>query len=127
MNAAVLKIVQSKVALYDAAVSEWEQMPRTEAWLQQHNQSLGSRPIRVLTTGNHAVGFLSAPNAHDPKHLEYERQIELAQACILTLSSNAKQILVPNSSEYVQFDAPDAVVDAIREVYDQSEAAKADQ
>jgi hypothetical protein len=27
---------------------------------------------------------------------------------------------VPNSSEYVQFDDPDAVVDAIREVYDQT-------
>jgi pimeloyl-ACP methyl ester carboxylesterase len=120
LNAALLKIAQSKVPLYDAALSEWEQLPRTEAWLQQHNQSLGSRPIRVLTTGNHAVHFLPAPNAHDPKHLEYERQIGFAQARLLALSSNAKQIFVPNSSEYVQFDAPDTVVDAIREVYTQS-------
>ena len=71
--------------------------------------------------------FLPAPNAHDPKHLEYEHQIEVAQARLLTLSSNTKQISVPNSSEYVQFDDPNAVVDAIREVYDQSRAAKADQ
>ena len=124
LNAALMKIAQSKVALYDAALSEWEQMSMTEAWLQQHNRSLGSRPIRVLTTGNHAVHFLPAPNAHDPKHLEYEHQIGLAQARLLTLSSNAKQIMVPNSSEYVQFDAPGAVVDAIHEVYDQSRAAK---
>jgi pimeloyl-ACP methyl ester carboxylesterase len=127
LNAALLKIAQSKVSVYDAALSEWEQLPQTEAWLQQHSQSLGSRPIRVLTTGNHAVHFLPARNAHDPKHLEYEHQIELAQARLLALSSNAKQIFVPNSSEYVQFDAPDAVVDAIREVYDQSRAAKANQ
>jgi pimeloyl-ACP methyl ester carboxylesterase len=120
LNAALLKIAKSKVALYDAALSEWEQLPRTEAWLQQHNQSLGSRPVRVLTTGNHAVHFLPAPNAHDPKHLEYEHQIGLAQARLLTLSSNAKQIFVPNSSEYVQFDAPEIVVNAIREVYDQA-------
>jgi hypothetical protein len=80
----------------------------------------------VLTTGNHAVHFLPAPNAHDPKHLEYEHQIELAQARLLTLSVNTRQIFVPNSSEYVQFDAPDAVVDAIREVYDQSRNAKTD-
>lgn len=124
MNAALLKIAQSKVALYDAALSEWEQMPWTEAWLQQHNQSLGSRPIRVLTTGNHAVHFLPAPDAQEPKHLEYEHQIGLAQARLLTLSSNTKQIFVPNSSEYVQFDDPDAVVDAIREVYEQGKAAK---
>jgi hypothetical protein len=95
-------------------------MPETEAWLQQHNQSLGSRPIRVLTTGNHAVHFLPAPDAQDPKHLEYEHQIEVAQGRLLTLSSNAKQIFVPNSSEYVQFDDPDAVVNAIREVCDQT-------
>jgi pimeloyl-ACP methyl ester carboxylesterase len=126
LNAALLSIVRSKVAAYDAALAEWEQMPQTEAWLQQHSQSLGSRPIRVLTTGNHAVHFLPAPNAHDPKHLEYEHQIELAQARLITLSSNARQIYVPNSSEYVQFDDPDAVVDAIREVYDQSRHAKAD-
>ena len=127
LNAALLKIAQFKVALYDAALSEWEQMPWTEAWLQQHNQSLGSRPIRVLTTGNHAVHFLPAPNVHDSKHLEYEHQIGLAQARLLTLSSNTKQIFVPNSSEYVQFDDPKAVVDAIREVYDQRRAAKGNQ
>ena len=120
LNAALLKIAQSKVALYDAALSEWEQMPETETWLQQHNRSLGPRPIRVLTTGNHAVHFLPAPNAQDPKHLEYEHQIGLAQARLLTLSSDAKQIFVPNSSEYVQFDAPDTVIKAIREVYDQA-------
>jgi len=77
-----------------------------------------------------AIAFstaLPAPDAHEPKHLEYEHQIGLAQARLLTLSSNTKQIFVPNSSEYVQFDDPDAVVDAIREVYDQSRAAKADQ
>src|SRR5579863_1818176 len=126
LNAALLKILQSKLAAYDAALGEWEQMPQTEAWLQQHSQSLGSRPIRVLTTGNHAVHFLPAPNAHDPKHLEYEHQIELAQARLLALSANAKQIFVPNSSEYVEFDAPDAVVDAIREVYDESRDGKPD-
>ena len=130
LNAALLKIAQSKVALYDAALSEWEQMSGTEAWLQQHNQSLGSLPIRVLTTGNHAVHFLPAANAHDPKHLEYEHQIGLAQARLLTLSSNAKQIFVPDSSEYVQFDQPETVINAIREVYDQTRrpvAAHSDQ
>jgi len=39
---------------------------------------------------------------------------------LLALSSNTKQIFVPNSSEYVQFDDPGAVADAIREVYNQA-------
>jgi hypothetical protein len=74
----------------------------------------------VLTTGNHGVGHLPASNAQDPKHLEYEHQIARAQARWLELSSDARQIFVPSSSEYIEFDQPDAVVDAIREVYEQS-------
>lgn len=120
LNASLMRIARTKPALYDAFISEMEQMPWDEAWLQQHSHSLGSRPVRVLTTGNHAVSRLPAPDAQDPKHIEYERQIALAQAHWLSLSSNAKQIFPSNSSEYIGFDAPDAVVGAIREVYDQS-------
>jgi hypothetical protein len=86
----------------------------------QHRRSLGSRPVRVLTTGNHGVGHLPARDAQDPKHLEYEHQVALAQARWLELSSNAKQILIPQSSEYIEFDQPDAVVSAIRDVYAES-------
>jgi len=43
-----------------------------------------------------------------------------AQAQWLNLSSNAKQIFAHNSSEYIQFDEPETVINAIREVYDQT-------
>jgi pimeloyl-ACP methyl ester carboxylesterase len=118
LNASLLRIAQTKVAMYDAFISEMEQMPWDEVWLQQHRRSLGSRPVRVLTTGNHGVGHLPARDAQDPKHLEYEHQIALAQARWLELSSNAKQIFSPQSSEYIEFDQPDAVISAIRDVYD---------
>jgi len=120
LNASLLRIAQTKVAMYDAYISEMEQMPWDEAWLQQHRRSLGSRPVRVLTTGNHGVGHLPAQNALDPKHVEYEHQIALAQARWLGLSSNARQIFTPPSSEYIEFDQPGVVESAIREVYDQS-------
>ncbi len=120
LNASLLHIAETKAAMYDAFYSEMEEVPSDEAWLQQHRRSLGARPVRVLTTGNHAVGHLPASNAREPKHIEYEHQIALAQARWLTLSSNAKQIFVPQSSEYIQFDQPDALISAIREVYDQS-------
>ncbi|HET9393189.1 MAG TPA: hypothetical protein VFO29_06710 [Candidatus Rubrimentiphilum sp.] len=119
LNAKLLQIARTKVAMYDAYISEMQQMPWDETWLKRHARSLGSRPVRVLTSGNHGVGHLPARNANDPKHIEYERQITLAQARWLTLSSNAKQIFPPHSSEYIGFDAPDSVVDAIREVYQQ--------
>ena len=120
LNAKLLEIAQTKPAMYDAYASEMEQMPWDEEWLRAHVRSLGTRPLRILTTGNHAVGHLPAVPDTDPKHLEYERQIALAQAHWLSLSSNAKQIFVKNSSEYIPFDQPDAVVSATREVYDQS-------
>ena len=119
LNAKLLTLARTKAAMYDAYISEMQQMPWDEAWLQQHRRSLGARPVRVLTTGNHGVGHLPARDARDPKHLEYERQIALAQAHWLELSSNARQIFVAKSSEYIEFDRPDAVVAAIREVRDQ--------
>ncbi len=120
LNAILLQIAQTKAAMYDAFISEMEEMPRDEAWLMQHRRSLGARPVRVLTTGNHGVGHLPALNAEDPKHVAYEHQIALAQARWLELSSNARQIFVAQSSEYIEFDQPAAVVNAVREVYDQS-------
>lgn len=120
LNAKVLEIAQTKVAMYDAYSSEMEQTPADETWLQQHRRSLGSRPIRVLTSGNHGVGHLEKKPADTPKHLKYEQEITLAQARWLELSSNAKQIFAPNSSEYIQFDQPEIVINAVREVYDQT-------
>jgi pimeloyl-ACP methyl ester carboxylesterase len=119
LNTKLLQIAQTKVAMYDAYISEMEQMPWDEAYLQQHRRSLGPRPIRVLTSRNHGVGHLPATPNLDPNHLEYEGQVSLAQARWLDLSSNAKQIFAQNSSEYIQFDEPETVIAAIREVYDQ--------
>jgi hypothetical protein len=119
LTAALLHTAQSKAAMYDAYISGMEETPRDEDWLTQHRRSLGSTPVRVLTTGNHAVGHLPAADAQDSAHLEYEHQISLAQARWLELSSNAKQIFVQRSSEYVQFDQPDTVVSVIQEVIGQ--------
>jgi pimeloyl-ACP methyl ester carboxylesterase len=122
LNARLLEIAQTNAAMYEADTSEMEQTPADETWLQRHRRSLGSRPIRVLTSGNHGVGDLKQKPPDTPEHVSYERQTTLAQARWLTLSSNARQILVPHSSEYIQFDAPEAVIDAIHEVHDQAGA-----
>jgi pimeloyl-ACP methyl ester carboxylesterase len=120
LNAKVLEIAQTKVAMYDAYSSEMEQTASDETYLQQHRRSFGSRPIRVLTSGNHGVGHLERKPPDTPKHLKYEQETTLAQARWLGLSSNAKQIFARNSSEYIQFDEPETVINAIREVYDQT-------
>lgn len=120
LNAKLLEIARTKVAMYDAYASEMEQTPSDESYLQQHRRSFGSRPIRVLTSGNHGVGHLDKKPPDTPKHVEYERETTLAQSRWLALSSNARQIFPRNSSEYIQFDQPEIVVNTIREVYDQA-------
>lgn len=120
LNAKVMEIAQTKIAMYDAYASEMEQTAADETYLQQHRRSFGSRPIRVLTSGNHAVGQLEHKPPDTPKHLKYEQETTRAQARWLTLSSNSKQIFAHNSSEYIQFDEPQTVINAVREVYDQS-------
>lgn len=120
LNAKLLEIAQTKVAMYDAYSSEMEQTAADETYLQQHRRSFDSRPIRVLTSGSHGVGHLEKKPPDTPKHLKYEQETTLAQARWLALSSNSKQIFARNSSEYIQFDEPNTVINAIREVYDQT-------
>ena len=120
LNAKVLEIAQTKAAMYDSYASEMEQTPVDETYLQQHVHSFGSRPIRVLTSGNHAVGHLETRPPDTPKHLKYEQETILAQARWLALSSNSKQIFTRNSSEYIQFDEPQTLINAVHEVYEQA-------
>jgi formylglycine-generating enzyme required for sulfatase activity len=121
VNAKLLDIAQTKVAMYDADISEMEQMPWDETFLASHRRSFGARPIRVLTSGHHGIGHLPPQAAlQTPQHDAYEQTINRVQAKWLTLSSNARQIFAPNSSEYIQFDAPEVVVNAVRDVYDAS-------
>ena len=120
LNAKLLELVQTKVAMYDSYISEMEQMPVDEAYLEQHSRSLGSRPIRVLSTGNHGVHSFDPSRPPDPEQQKYEKEVARQQAKWLELSSNARQLFTDKSSEYIPFDQPSFVVDAIREVYAQS-------
>jgi hypothetical protein len=95
-------------------------MTQDEIYLQQHRPSYGSRPLRVLTSGNHGVGHLEEKPADTPKHLKYEKEMTAAQALFLSLSSNSKQIFAHHSSEYIQFDDPETVINAIHDVYVQT-------
>jgi pimeloyl-ACP methyl ester carboxylesterase len=119
LNAKLLQIAQTKIEMYDAYASEMEQMTQDEAYLHQHQRSFGSRPIRVLTSGNHGVP------ANVPDRAKYEHEITHAQARWLALSSNSKQIFAHTNSEYIQFDDPETVISAIRDVYDQTSKSSA--
>jgi pimeloyl-ACP methyl ester carboxylesterase len=120
LNDKLLAIAHSKLAMYDAYASEMQQMREDERYLAKNSHSLGSRPIRVLTTGNHGVHALDASRPQDPAQRRYQDAVARAQAEWLALSSNSKQLFTDKSSEYIPLDQPDFVVDAIHEVYLQS-------
>jgi pimeloyl-ACP methyl ester carboxylesterase len=119
LNAKLLEIAQTKIAMYDAYASEMEQMTRDEDYLQQHSRSFGSRPIRVITSGHHGIP------AGVPDRAKYQHEITQAQARWLALSSNSKQVFAHTNSEYSQFDDPQTVISAIREVHAQASKSSA--
>ena len=120
LNAKLLDMARTKLAMYDSYISEMEQMPADEAYLEAHHHSLGSRPIRVLSTGYHGVHRIDRAHPLDPEKQRYEHQVARAQARWLELSTNSKQLFTEQSSEYIPFDQPGFVGEAIREVYSQS-------
>jgi pimeloyl-ACP methyl ester carboxylesterase len=120
LNTKLLELAQTNVAMYNAFMSEMEQMPTDEAYLEQHPLSLGARPVRVLTTGNHGIHALDPGHPRDAQQQAYQDRIARSQAQWLKGSSNAKQLFTDKSSEYIQFDQPIFVTDAIRDVYTQS-------
>ena len=124
LNAQLLKTAQTSVALFDEVVSELHEMPSDEVYLRQNRQAFGSRPIRVLTAADHFGDTENTPTAAHLRHLKSEARIGEAQAQFLTLSSDSKQVFAYHSrAAYIQFDQPDIVLAAIREVYDVSRAS----
>ncbi|MBD8874061.1 alpha/beta hydrolase [Rhodanobacter sp. DHB23] len=113
LNATVLHIAETRVALYDAAISEMQEMPADADWLVAHRRSFGSRPLRILTAQNHSYDNAKTPPALHKEHLAYEQEHAKTQASFLLLSTDARQTLVPDSGHYIQLDQPQVVIDAI--------------
>lgn len=113
LNATVLHIANTRVSLYDAAISEMQEWPADTNWLIAHRRSFGARPLMILTAQNHHYDNARTPPAVHEQHMADEREHALTQARLLSLSSNAKQVLVPDSGHYIQLDQPQIVIDAI--------------
>lgn len=120
LNAKLLDIAKHKVAMWDADLSELQETPGDEAWLQEHRRFIGRTPVRVITTGNHAVHFLDNPSPPTIDHLKMEYDVAVAQSRWLSLSSDSRQIFVEKSGEYVQFDRPDVIVNTVREIWERA-------
>jgi pimeloyl-ACP methyl ester carboxylesterase len=79
--------------------------------------TLGDIPLIVLTAGKIDAGnYTSEIDAEAAQRV----WVEGLQAELATLSSRGKQIIVPDSGHMIPMERPDAVVSAIREVWDQA-------
>ena len=78
--------------------------------------NLGDRPLIVLTAGKADDSYASPVDATAARRLWVEEiQAEMAQ-----LSSRGKQVVVPDSGHMIPMERPDAVVDAILDVWEQA-------
>ena len=99
LNDYLAQAVHTRTDLSDAANAELTEIPGDELWLREHRKSLDSKPVRVITAAQHKPDTIAA------------------QAALLSVSTNAKQVLARHSrNAYVQFDEPQLVLDAITEV-----------
>lgn len=116
LNSALADAVRTRPQLSDAANAELAEIPDDELWLREHGASLGSKPVRVITAAVHFNDTPATPNDVRARHERFNREMIDAQARLLKMSSNAKQVFARHSrGAYVQFDEPQLVNQAIRE------------
>jgi pimeloyl-ACP methyl ester carboxylesterase len=80
------------------------------------SRNLGDRPLIVLTAGKVDEGVYDSPT--DAAAVQ-RFWVEGLQADLVQLSSRGEQIIVPESGPLIPMKRPDAVVDAVRKVWEQ--------
>lgn len=115
LNDALVRIMSTKVAMYEALLSGVGQRPSDVKYLQTHRRSLGSRPLRIILAAYEIPPTSRLPA---PERIRFNENFRAAGAHLLDLSTNAK-LISTDTGAFVQFEKPAIVIDAIREVYDQ--------
>jgi pimeloyl-ACP methyl ester carboxylesterase len=115
LNSFLAEAIHTRPELSDAANAELAEIPGDELWLREHGNSLGSTPLRVITAAQRYSDTAATPPDVRARHERFNRDMIAAQARLLKISSNAKQIIATHGSAYVQFDEPELVIGAIRE------------
>jgi len=93
----ILRAIWVQPKFFEALASEMECLPESAAQVAATGD-YGDVPLVVLSAGNPTTAQM----------MEHE--------AVARLSSNGKLIVVPNSGHWIQFDQPQFVIDAIREV-----------
>ena len=100
-------------------LQKWNKQRQTKLICNSTAAHTARAPSAFLLRETTAVGHLETKPPDTPKHLKYEQEITSPRHA----GSNVfelQQIFADHSSEYIQFDEPETLIKAIREVYDQT-------
>ena len=94
--------------------------PRHQFYLDDANQkeleavtpSFGDKPLIVLTRGKE----VGNPGFTAEQSVAMNRAWTAGNAKLAALSSRGIQIVVPDAAHYIQYDQPQAVIDAVKKV-----------
>ena len=112
------RVVAKRASIYSHTRSmysyadEISAIPVSMEQLREAPMRLGDRPLIVLTRGMKEANQAGSPEAAE---LAEKAWAEL-QADLARRSSSGKQIIAEKSGHYIQFDQPELVIDAIRQV-----------
>jgi pimeloyl-ACP methyl ester carboxylesterase len=84
--------------------------------------TFGNRPLIVLTAGREFIP--PDPQGAKEANAFHDKWVKELQPALARLSSHGRQLIVENSGHGIQFEAPDVIVSAIREVINEIQSAK---
>src|SRR5215813_6988275 len=88
-----------------------------ESYAQAHSAAgLGDRPLIVLTAGKPSLSDTGDPEMDKQAAAYHQLWMHELQAQLARLSARGRQIIVKNSGHGISDEAPEAVIDAVREV-----------
>lgn len=119
LNDRMVRTMSTKLEMWQALLSGVDQRPADKKYLQAHRRSLGSRPLRIILAAYEIPPTSRLPAA---ERIKFNEGFRKAGANLLNLSSNSK-LIATESGAFVQFEKPEIVMDAIRDVYDRSKAS----
>jgi len=108
--------MSTKVAMYEALLSGVSERASDVKYLQSHRRSPEARPLRVILAADEIPPTSRLPAA---ERIRFNEGFRASGANLLDLSTNSK-LISTDTGAFVQFEKPDIVIDAIREVYDQT-------
>jgi pimeloyl-ACP methyl ester carboxylesterase len=116
LNDSLVRIMSTRVEMYEALLSGVGQRASDVKYLQTHRRSLGSRPLRIILAGYEIPPTSRLPAAD---RIRFNEGFRASGANLLDLSTNAR-LISTDTGAFVQWEKPDIVVDAIREVCEQT-------